>query len=85
MVDGETPPWRSAMAKRKRAQRDAEGVEAMQEHRSSSFRTVADGLYELRLSARVMIDLLVTLDGELLTFVRVDGELLGELPIMGQA
>jgi len=32
-----------------------------------------------------MIDLLVTLDGELLTFVRVDGELLGELPIMGQA
>jgi hypothetical protein len=35
--------------------------------------------------ARVVLDLLVTLDGELMTFVRVDGELLGELPVLGQA
>jgi hypothetical protein len=32
-----------------------------------------------------VLELLVTLDGELMTFVRVDGALLGELPVLGQA
>ncbi|APR80955.1 Hypothetical protein A7982_06302 [Minicystis rosea] len=42
-------------------------------------------MYELHIGDRVIIDVLVTLDGELLTFVRVDGALLAELPVQGQA
>jgi hypothetical protein len=50
-----------------------------------AFRSVAEGLYELTLGPRVAIDLLVTLDGDVFAFVRVDGELLAEIPVAGQA
>jgi hypothetical protein len=50
-----------------------------------SFRALADGLFELRVCGRVVLDVLVTLDGGVLTFVRVDGALLFELPVLGQA
>ena len=53
--------------------------------RGAVFRAIANGLFELRIGQRVVIDVLVTLDGELLTFVRVDGALLAELPVQGQA
>lgn len=53
--------------------------------RRSAFRAIASGLYELRIGARVVLDLLITLDGELMTFVRVDGTLIGELPVAGEA
>jgi hypothetical protein len=53
--------------------------------RAASFRAISGGLCELHLGGRVVLDLLVTLDGELMTFVRVDGELLAELPVAGEA
>lgn len=55
------------------------------EEASTIFRVLCEGLYELRVSPRVVLDLLVTMDGELLTFLRVDGDLVTELPIAGQA
>jgi hypothetical protein len=71
------------MAARKRA--GQKPTSSKKPKKGASFRAVADGLYELHLGARVVLDLLVTLDGELMTFVRVDGEILAELPIAGQA
>jgi hypothetical protein len=50
-----------------------------------SFHAIAEGLYELRVGARVVLDLLVTTEGEVMTFVRIDGALLGEIPVAGQA
>lgn len=72
------------MAARKRARRKS-ACKTEPESRSTSFRAIADGLYELHIGDRVIIDVLVTLDGELLTFVRIDGALLAELPVQGQA
>ncbi len=72
------------MTARKRALRKGAGA-GKPKSRPRAFRAVADGLYELRVGARVVLDLLVTLDGELMTFVRVDGERRGELPVLGQA
>jgi len=43
------------------------------------------GLTVLRLSARVVLDLVLTTNDELMTFVRIDGQLLGELHVLGQA
>ena len=43
------------------------------------------GLYVLRLGDRVVLDVIVPGDGELLAFLRVDGELLAEVPVLGQA
>jgi len=72
------------MATQKRARRKSAATTKPAAKRGA-FRAIADGLYELHISERVIIDVLVTLDGELLTFVRVDGTLLGELPVQGQA
>jgi len=72
------------MVARKRARRKSEGG-TKPGSRGGSFRALAEGLYELRVGRRVVIDVLVTLDGELLTFVRVDGVLLAELQVLGQA
>ena len=72
------------MAARKRARREsASGTKTGTI--GTAFRAIAEGLYELHVGRRVIIDVLVTLDGELLTFVRVDGALLAELPVQGQA
>jgi len=71
------------MAARKRAAHKM--VSAKKNGQPSRFRALADGLYELRVGARVALDLLVTLDGDLMTFVRVDGALLGELKVLGEA
>ena len=50
------------------------------------FQATADfGVVKLRVDARVVLDLLVTTEGEVMTFLRVDGALLGELPVAGQA
>ncbi len=73
------------MADRRGARRKGQREPARKSASASSFCAIADGLYELRIGPRVVLDLLVTLDGELLTFVRVDGALLGELPVLGQA
>jgi hypothetical protein len=72
------------MAARKRARRKS-ASETKTGSRGTAFRAIAEGLYELQVGRRVIIDVLVTLDGELLTFVRVDGALLAELPVQGQA
>lgn len=72
------------MATRKRARSRASG--ARERRGRPAFRAIiAEGLYELRIGTRVVLDVLVTADGELCTFVRVDGALLAELPIAGQA
>jgi hypothetical protein len=71
------------MAARKRAPHKT--ASAKKSGQTSRFRALANGLYELRLGARVVLDVLVTLDGELMTFIRVDGALLGELPVLGEA
>jgi hypothetical protein len=71
------------MAVRKRAPRKA--ASSRKSGRAREFFALGSGLYELRLGARVALDLLVTLDGELMTFVRVDGALLGQLPVLGDA
>jgi hypothetical protein len=71
------------MAARKRAlEKTAHGKKR---ERGKHFRALANGLYELRLGARVALDVLVTLDGDLVTFIRIDGALLGELPVLGEA
>jgi hypothetical protein len=69
------------MAARKRAL----PKKAKKTGREMQFRAVANGFYELRLGARIALDVLVTMDGELMTFVRVDGALVGELPVLGEA
>ena len=51
------------MAAHKRAPRKGAGA-GRSRSRPRAFRAVADGLYELRVGARVVLDLLVTLDGE---------------------
>jgi hypothetical protein len=71
------------MAARKRTPHRT--ANARKRERASPFRALSNGLYELRLGARVVLDLLVTLDGDLMTFIRVDGALLGELPVLGEA
>jgi hypothetical protein len=43
------------------------------------------GLTVVRLSPRVVLDLVITTDDELMTFVRIDGRLLGELHVIGKA
>jgi len=53
--------------------------------RPKAFRLITDGLYELHLGARVALDLLVTVDGDVMTFLRIDGALLGEIPVLGEA
>jgi hypothetical protein len=73
------------MGTRKRARSRAEGAPARRRERPAFRAIIAEGLYELRVDARVVLDLLVTPDGELCTFVRVDGALLAELPIAGKA
>lgn len=70
------------MAAHKRATRKAAGGKKPQR---KSFHAIAEGLYELRVGARVVLDLLVTTEGEVMTFVRIDGALLGEIPVAGQA
>ncbi|HVY46514.1 MAG TPA: hypothetical protein VHB21_11575 [Minicystis sp.] len=45
----------------------------------------ASGLYEVDVGDRITLDLLVTVDGDLLTFLRIDGEILAELKVAGQA
>lgn len=71
------------MAARKRAL--PKKANAKKNGQGMRFRALANGLYELRLGTRVALDLLVTIDGELMTFVRVDGALVGELPVLGEA
>lgn len=71
------------MAARKRA--PSRTANARKRDRESPFRALSNGLYELRLGARVVLDLLVTLDGDLMTFIRIDGALLGQLPVLGEA
>jgi len=71
------------MAARKKTSHKTES--AKKNSRESEFRALADGLYELPLGARVALDLLVTLDGDLMAFIRVDGALLGELKVLGEA
>jgi hypothetical protein len=71
------------MAVRKRAAHKLES--AKKSDKGSRFRALADGLYELPLGARVALDLLVTLDGDVMTFLRVDGTLVGELKVLGEA
>lgn len=77
------------MTARKRTRRSTGGAEgagrAEGPTRRGGFQVIADGLYELRLGRRVSIDVLVTTDGELLTFLRVDGALVAELPVKGKA
>jgi hypothetical protein len=70
------------MAAHKRAARKAAAGKKPQRQ---SFHAVAEGLYELRVGARVVLDLLVTTEGEVMTFLRIDGALLGEIPVAGQA
>jgi hypothetical protein len=57
----------------------------MKPDRGKAFRLITNGLYELRLGARVALDLLVTVDGDVMTFLRIDGALLGEIPVLGEA
>jgi hypothetical protein len=72
-------------ARKRTRQQSASGTKAKKGGRNASFCALADGLYELRVGKRVIIDVLVTLDGELLTFVRIDGALITEIPVQGQA
>jgi hypothetical protein len=42
-------------------------------------------LYVLALSERIVLDVLAYEDEGLLTFIRIDGEVVAELPVLGQA
>jgi hypothetical protein len=48
-------------------------------------RTMVEGLLEIDLGPRVALDLLVTVDHDLIVFLCVDGEVLVELPTAGEA
>lgn len=73
------------MAAHKRAARKPAGGKKPRGHQRATFHIIADGLYELRVDERIVLDLLVTTEGEVMTFLRIDGALLGELPVAGQA
>lgn len=47
--------------------------------------TIAEGVLELRLGERVLLDVLVTEDGDLRLFLRVDGALVVAIPVLGDA
>jgi hypothetical protein len=53
--------------------------------RQVEIKTTSAGPFELRIAERVTLDVLVTGDDEIMTFVRVDGELVAEIPVAGQA
>lgn len=67
--------------RKKKKQRDRE---APRESRDS---VMADdgALYVVTLGKRIVLDLLAYQDEGLLAFVRVDGEVVAELPVLGQA
>jgi hypothetical protein len=46
---------------------------------------IAEGLHEVVLGPRVALDLLVTVDDELLVFLRLDDEIVVELVTLGSA
>lgn len=71
------------MAARKKAPRKTPN--AKKSARPKAFRAITTGLDEVHLGARVALHLLVTIDGDLMTFIRIDGALLGELPVLGEA
>ena len=73
------------MAAHKRTARKPAVPKKIGGHPGVTFHAIAEGLYELRVDARIVLDLLITTEGELMTFLRVDGALLGELPIAGEA
>jgi hypothetical protein len=54
---------------------------------AQSMTVMADdgALYVLRLCERIVLDVLAYEDEGLLAFVRVDGEVVAELPVLGQA
>jgi hypothetical protein len=72
------------MAPRRKANRKADGLPRKRAGKRPR-RPDATGLYVLRVDSRVMVDVIVPADGEVLAFIRVDGELLAELPVLGQA
>ena len=55
--------------------------------RSTNARTDVDGtLFVLRVGERIVLDILVDCArSSVMTFVRIDGELLAELPVLGDA
>jgi len=76
------------MAERRQARKPNEGAEADKRKRSRSKTRRRDddcGLHVLRVDERVVLDVIVPETGALLTFIRIDGELMGELPVAGQA
>jgi hypothetical protein len=72
-------------AHKRAARKAAAGGKKTRGQQRATFHVIADGLYELRVDARIVLDLLVTTEGELMTFVRIDGALFGEIPVAGQA
>ena len=44
-----------------------------------------DDLHVVDLGAGIMLDVFINVQGRLTTFISVDGQLVGELPIAGQA
>lgn len=51
----------------------------------AEIKATSTGPFELQIADRVTLDVLVTGDDEVLTFVRVDGELVAEIPVAGEA
>ncbi|MCC6557152.1 MAG: hypothetical protein IT372_29720 [Polyangiaceae bacterium] len=72
----------------RRTSAETPGIEASPDAPCAAPKTVMadDGaLYVLSLSERVVLDVLAYEDEGLLAFVRIDGEVVAELPVLGQA
>jgi hypothetical protein len=72
------------MAARKRSRHKSTGGTEARARRAACC-AIAEGVVELRLGARVMLDVLVTEDGDLRLFLRVDGALVVAIPVLGEA
>ncbi len=79
------PPKTTAMTTRRKSRQKSDRPASRKRTGKRERRASTQKLYVVRIGERVALDLILPGDGALMAFVRVDGELLAELPVLGQA
>ncbi|AKT40958.1 hypothetical protein [Chondromyces crocatus] len=83
MAESETPKKTTTATTMRRKLRDP--VVARESEHERSVMADDGALYVLALADRVVLDVLAYQDEGLLAFIRIDGEVVAELPVAGQA